>query len=182
MDARRSGSLVSFTLILCLAACVQTGDLRETGESPTSTGPIELKIERCVDRTETQGRDLVTQATRAFEEKLRAVPEFVVKEDGRYRLACEVSGFVEGSAIKRWVLPGWGATVGQVSAMVTDSTTGEILIIAEGNATVASGGLYTIGAEEYIVRSAVDDVVARLQAWARGEAPASGAAGSEPTK
>jgi hypothetical protein len=139
-------------------------------QSPRSlAGPIDVQVERCIDRTETPKRDLGAEATQAFEEKLRAAKEFLVTNDARHRLACEVSGFVEGSAIKRWLLPGWGATVGQVSAMLTDTKTGEVLIITRGNATVAGGGLYTLGAEGYIVGVAVDDVVGRLRAWARGE-------------
>jgi len=57
--------------------------------------------------------------------------------------------------------------------MLTDATTGEILIIARGNATVAGGGLYSIGADTYIVASAVDEVVRQLRAWATGESSTS---------
>jgi hypothetical protein len=156
---------------LLLAACAYVGVATEGQRKPPMAGPIEIRVEQCVDRTETKGRDLGVQATKAFEEKLRASKEFVVKEDARYRLACDVTTFVEGSAIKRWLLPGWGATVGQVSAMLTDSATGEIIVILRGNATLASGGLYTIGADTYIVPSAVDDVVNRMRAWALGESP-----------
>jgi hypothetical protein len=161
---------------MLLAACVQVGVATDTPLKRPVPSPVEVRVEQCVDRTETKGRDLGAQATRAFEEKLRATKEFVVKDDARFRLACDVTSFVEGSAIKRWLLPGWGATVGQVSAMLTDTTTGEIMTIARGNATLASGGLYTIGADSYIVPTAVDDVVQRLRAWALGESP--GAAGS----
>jgi hypothetical protein len=159
-----------------IAACTHVGVTTEPTTHARLPVPIHLQVEQCVDRTEIKDRDLGKEATQAFLEKLGESKEFLIQENSRYRLACEVTGFVEGSAIKRWVLPGWGATVGQVSAMLTDSTTGEILIIAEGNASVSGGGLYTIGAETYIVPSAVDDVMERLRAWARGEAPDSGAA------
>ena len=155
---------------LALAACVQVGEVRESHPAPAHSGPIAVRAEPCADRTDTSGHDLGGQATKAFAEKLGAATEFKLEQDARYHLTCEVSGFAEGSAIKRWILPGWGATIGRVTAMLTDSKTGEILVIAEGNATVSAGGLYTIGAEEYIVPTAVDDVVTRLRAWARGEA------------
>lgn len=154
-----------------LSACAYTGVVTEAPPKPVVFGPIEVRVEPCVDRTETKGRDLGAQATKAFGEKLRATQEFVVREGARYRLACDVTAFVEGSAIKRWLMPGWGATVGQVSAMLSDSATGETVLILRGNATLASGGLYTIGADTYIVPSAVDDVVGRMCAWARGESP-----------
>jgi hypothetical protein len=167
-------------MALVIAACahqgVSTGVTTETAPHARLPLPIPLRIEQCVDRTDVKERDLGKDATQAFKEKLGESKEFLIQENARYRLACEVTGFVEGSAIKRWVLPGWGATVGQVSAMLTDSTTGEILMITEGNATVSGGGLFTIGADTYIVSSAVDDVMERLRAWARGEAPDSGGA------
>lgn len=154
----------------CCASCVQMG---VTTEAPVSGGLVkvfDVEVERCVDRTETPGRDLGAEATRAFERELAKGGEFVLAAGARYRLACEVTSFVEGSAFKRWLLPGWGATVGQVTAMLTDTRTGDVLTIARGNATVAAGGLYTIGADTYIVPSAVDQVMSELRAWARGSA------------
>jgi len=157
-----------------MAGCASTG-LSTEGESHLAPkGPIAVQVEPCIDRTETPERNLGLEATQAFAEKLPATREFVVVAKARYSLACEVTGFVEGSAIKRWVWPGWGATVGQVSAMLTDSQNGEILIIARGNATVSGGGLYTIGAESYIVGTAVDNVVEQLRSWARGAPAESG--------
>lgn len=158
-------------LLVLLEACVTEGVSTEGDSHPPPAGPIAVEIEPCIDRTETATRNLGGEATQAFAERLRATREFVVSEKARYRLACEVTGFVEGSAVKRWILPGWGATVGQVSAMLTDRQTGEILIIARGNATVSAGGFYTIGADSYIVGTAVENVVEQLRGWASG-APA----------
>lgn len=165
--------LLAASVAALLVGCVQTSLVSGTPTQPPRALPLEVRVEGCIDRTETKDRDLARDATEAFKEKLRATQEFVLKEDARFRLACDVSGFVEGSALKRWILPGWGATVGQVSAMLSDTATGEIMIIARGNATVSGGGLYTIGAETYIVASAVDDVVRQLRAWAAGESPQS---------
>ena len=166
--------LAASAVAVFLTACVHTGVTTEPGPHAKLSLPVHLQVQPCVDRTDVKSRDLGKDATQAFAEKLGTSREFVLRDSARYRLACEVTGFVEGSAIKRWILPGWGATVGQVSAMLTDSATGEILVIAEGNATVSGGGLYTIGAETYIVSSAVDDVLEQLRAWARGDAPGSG--------
>ena len=177
MDGLRNAlpaHLAILAAVLSVTACVHTGVATSTSPHHPLAGPIPLQVEHCVDRTDAKERDLGKEATQAFVEKLGVTKEFVLKENARYRLACEITGFVEGSALKRWLLPGWGATVGQVSAMLTDSATGEILTLAEGNATVSAGGFYTIGAESYIVPTAVDDVVQQLCAWARGEPSASG--------
>ena len=161
--------LVSASVALLAGCATQVGGVADLPARSPLALPVDVRLEPCADRTETQGRTLALDATHAFDEKIRATKEFVVREGARFRLACDVSGFVEGSAVKRWILPGWGATVGQVSAMLTDTTTGEIVIIARGNATVSGGGLYSIGADTYVVASAVDEVVRQLRAWATGE-------------
>jgi hypothetical protein len=165
--------LASATVALLAGCAAQVGAVADLPAQAPRALPVDVRMEPCIDRTETPGRSLALDATRAFDEKIRATKEFVVRDGSRFKLACDVSGFVEGSAVKRWILPGWGATVGQVSAMLTDATTGEILIIARGNATVAGGGLYSIGADTYIVASAVDEVVRQLRAWATGESSTS---------
>ena len=165
--------LASATVALLAGCAAQVGAVADLPAQAPRALPVEVRLEPCIDRTETPGRSLALDATRAFDEKIRATKEFVVRDGSRFKLACDVSGFVEGSAVKRWILPGWGATVGQVSAMLIDATTGEILIIARGNATVAGGGLYSIGADTYIVASAVDEVVRQLRAWATGESSTS---------
>lgn len=175
LPTRRATNLLSLCAgTALLAGCAaQVGGVADLPARAPQTLPVDVRLEPCIDRTETPGRNLGLEATRAFEEKIRATKEFVVRDNARFALACDVSGFVEGSAVKRWILPGWGATVGQVSAMLTDTRTGEVAVLARGNATVAAGGLYTIGADTYIVASAVDEAVRQLRGWATGEAPAS---------
>ena len=150
-----------------LSGCAATSHVAtEIGNRPKLSFPILISVKPCIDRTETQVADLGAQATETFQKELNATKEFSVASNGRYILNCEVNSFLPGNAVKRWVLPGWGTTVGQVAAMIQDSITGEILIILEGNATVGGGGLYSVGAWSYIVPAAVKDIVNQLQSWA----------------
>ena len=170
-----------FVLLVVSAAggCTRVTVGTQAGPQPLPSRPVHVQIEPCVDRTETSGRDLGLEATRAFEEKLRATKEFVVAKSARYRLACEVSAFVESSAVRSWGSIGWGATVGQVSAMLTDTEARETVMIAQGNASVSGGGLYRAGAEAYIVDTAVHSVVEQLRGWVRGELPDAGGRNGE---
>lgn len=160
--------------VLCalflIAGCETSSTIDATGPPPG--GVIGLRVQPCIDRTLTKGRDLGTEATVAFTEALNQSQAFRLDQAATYTLLCEVSNFLEGSAVKRWLLPGWGSTVGQVAAMITDSRTGQTVLIARGNATVSSGGLYTIGADTYILRTAVNDAVRQMANWARGQPPA----------
>jgi hypothetical protein len=161
-------------LVSVVAGCASVGVSTHARLQRAGAGLIDVRIDQCVDRTETPGRDLGTEATRAFKEKLNLAAGFTVIDSARHRLTCDVSGFVEGSATKSRVMPGSGASIGQVSAMLTDTKTGEILIIARANSSISAGGPISLGAEPNVVPNAVDKIVAQLRSWAQGESPDSG--------
>lgn len=160
--------------VLVLAGCASDwaqkeslSDLRPVG---IAYGRLQLKVQPCIDRTGYATRDLSNEATDALIQRLRAAAEFEVRADGRYVVSCDISAFVEGSALKRWLLPGWGATWGQVAVMVIDSKTGETIAIVRGNAVVGAGGLYSVDADQIILASALDDIVSQLRQLAHGAA------------
>ena len=167
-DHRSRRSYHALAPLVLLAAC-QTASTVDVSARPATSGPITLILQPCTDRTGTQERDLAAEATQAFRKALTNTKDFVVTNDGRYRLICEVADFRAGSAFERWLVPGLGQTVGKISAMVTDTKTGETETTVIGEARVSTGGLYTIGADSYIVPTAVDEVVRKLEAWLHGE-------------
>jgi hypothetical protein len=134
---------------------------------------VAIRIEPCVDRTGTRGRDLGNEATKLLTERLRVLGSFALRDDAALVLSCEVTQFAEGSAVKRWLMPGWGSTVGQIAVMLSNAKDQSAALIVQGNATVSAGGFYTVGAEDYILKSAADDVIKKLQTWAAGPAAAS---------
>lgn len=163
-------TLTLLGMVVLLSACAVTSQVStDLGDATRPPLPVPIRVQPCVDRTGTDVTDLGGQATGAFTEELNAIPEFTVIANGRYELVCEVSSFLPGNAVKRWILPGWGATVGKVSAMIQDAETKRILVIVEGDAKMDEGGLYTIGAWREIVPTAVKATVSQLQTWARGE-------------
>jgi len=159
-------TVCAFLFFLFLSGCETSHVATEITNRSELSFPIQITVQPCIDRTETQVTDLGAQATETFKKELNKTKEFKVVSNSRYVLNCEVTSFLPGNAVQRWVLPGWGATVGQVAAMIQDSKTSEILIILEGNATVRSGGLDTINAWSYIIPTAVKDIVRQLQSWA----------------
>jgi len=167
-----SGSALALIGILALEACASSlaekDSLSDVHPVAKVEGRMPLQVQTCVDRTGNNARDLGQEATAALTAKLKDSTEFEIKPDGRYVLSCDVADFAEGNAFKRWLLPGWGATSGQVAVMVVDSSTGETVALIRGVATVRSGGLYSVGADKIILSSALDDVVKQLRALAAG--------------
>ena len=163
---------VALLAVLAIAGCAADLAVKQSvsdvrGLSAAGTR-LSIQVLPCINRTEYAARDIGKEATSALLDKLAAVNEFDVDVKGRYVLACDISTFVEGSAFKRWLMPGWGATTGQIAVMVTDSTTGETVAIVRGHATVAAGGLYSVDADRIILSSALDDVVQQLRQLAAG--------------
>jgi hypothetical protein len=124
------------------------------------------RIDTCIDRTGLGGtRDLSAEATQSLRERILESELFEVRSDGELMLTCDIERFVEGSALKRWLWPGWGATKAKITVTVWEYSTQTVLAILSSVATVESGGLYTIGADQYIIGVAIDDIVTQLQTW-----------------
>ncbi len=158
-------------LALLLAGCVSRGVVEEAG--PGGVG-MALRLQPCVDRTETAGRDLGAEATAAFRADLAASGRFRLDPDARYTLSCDVETFLPGNAAKRLLFPGWGDAAAQVAAMIRDRQSGDAVLIVAGNATVSLGGTLapvTIGADRYILDAAVSEAVRKMRAWAARGGP-----------
>lgn len=131
-----------------------------------------VQITPCVNRTDYKGtHDLPTEATRTFTDKVRESGLFEIAPDAKLVLTCDIERFEEGSAVKRWVMEGWGATQAQVVVMVWQKPDDKVLATFRTEAAVKSGGLYTIGADHYIFGAAFDDIVKQLKAWIKGNEP-----------
>jgi len=169
ISQRRALLLGALALI---QGCATQSEMQAAAPAPSEGKLLAIRVEPCTDRTGTKSRDLAAEATRLIVERLQKNPKFEVRDDAAVTLNCEVTHYVEGSAIKRWLMPGWGSTVGQISVMVSSAKDHSVIAIIQGNVTVSAGGLYTIGAENYILGSAADDVVSKLSVWAANPAPA----------
>ena len=167
MSARHLLAAVVISAAVLLApGCATQSQMQVVAPAPESTTVFAIRLEPCVDRTGTKGRDLAGEATRLLTERLQGLANFALREDAPLILTCEVTQFAEGSALKRWLAPGWGSTVGQIALMLSDAKDQSAVLIIQGNSTVSAGGLYTVGAENYILKAATDDVIAKLRAWA----------------
>jgi len=154
--------------LLLTAGCQYSGQTQVVTPVAAMPGPVPLALSPCTDRSGTRERDVAADATGALAKALGADPTFAIATDGRFRLTCEVTGYAAGSALQRWILPGWGESMGKIAATLTDTSSGATVAMITGEARVGFGGLYTIGAETYIVDAAAQDVAQQLRTWARG--------------
>jgi hypothetical protein len=153
--------------VLLWGCATQSAPVIQTPFAPAKHRAI--KIEPCEDRTGFTGaRNLKEEATRILTEKVTAMNLFEFSMDAPLTLTCDIESFAEGSALKRWVLPGsWGATQAVVAVIVRETAGDKVLVALRSQSSVQGGGLFSIGADQYILDVAFNDIVKQLEAWTK---------------
>ena len=152
-----------------LAGCAATQSATQAQHPFVATQHRTVRIEPCEDRTELKGqRDLAGEATQLLTEKVKASKLFALSTDASLVLTCDIERFAEGSALKRWMLPGWGATQAAVAVIVWEKPGDKVLATLRSQSSVEGGGLFSMGADQRILSVALDDIMKQLEAWASG--------------
>lgn|GEM_PF-6077631 len=160
--------VILLILVALLSCATQSADqyLKPFDEKRFKT----VRIEPCIDRTRlTISRDIGAEATHNLFEKILESGLFDIRPDGDLMLSCDVERFAEGSALKRWIRPGWGATKAKITVMVWEQPSQSVLAILSSIASVEAGGLYTIGADRYIIGVAINDIVNKIKIWSHNQ-------------
>ena len=79
-----------------------------------------------------------------------------------YVLNARITDYDPGSAAKRWLMPGYGATELSVECTVYEGDRKVGTIVARR--TVEAGGFYTVGAWKTVFETVADQIVEELQA------------------
>jgi len=89
--------------------------------------------------------------------------------EDRYALELEVVEYDPGNAFKRWLLPGYGATILRVRGRLLDRRSGAVAAEIDHQRSVIWGGAYTIGAWKSIFASVAKDVARDLENHTRAK-------------
>lgn len=81
--------------------------------------------------------------------------------------SADIVEYSKGDAFKRWLVPGWGATVLVVRGTLHDSDSRKVGSV-DAKRTVDAGGGYTVGAWETVFRDVANDVIVKLAEQVRG--------------
>lgn len=74
-----------------------------------------------------------------------------------------ITGYKKGSAFKRWMMPGWGATELSIRCVLKDDKNNRVGSAIASREVVAGGG-YTIGAWKTVFKAVANDVAEDLRA------------------
>jgi TolB-like protein len=74
-----------------------------------------------------------------------------------------------GSAVSRWIVPGSGRTQATVSAALIDKASGQSLGDLASTQQVAGGGLFSVGADRWVLTQLANGLANEIGARLRGE-------------
>jgi hypothetical protein len=84
------------------------------------------------------------------------------KEEPNLFMESRIIGYKKGSAFKRWMMPGWGATELAIRCDLKDDKN-NLVGSAMSSREIVAGGLYTVGAWETIFKDVANDVAEDLK-------------------
>jgi len=129
----------------------ESGTMIEIGQVTNETGKtFEINVEQML--------------TDALTEKLRNENLLWVDQEAetnRLVLLSKIVEYAEGDAFKRWLLPGWGATILTVHGELRNGD--QLVGTAKARRNVYAGGAYTIGAWKTVFSKVAEDIVDDLK-------------------
>lgn len=162
-------TLLVLAALACLATACETQSATRRETDWSSRRHTRISIEPCRSRAANADPEIEARATKDLTEELAASGVFEVGQgDASVVATCDIEMFEEGNAFERWIEPGTYPTVAQVAVTLWEQSGDRDLIRVRGKAAVRKGGLYTIGADRYILSTAMDEIVQQLVEWAEG--------------
>lgn len=161
--------LWGFILILLLLPLINSGcaNVQHQAKFDQNYKPpeeISVKVARVSNDTGVVFENNIEKLlVEAFEEKLNE--KNLLCEQGKtpsLLLESYIIKYREGSAFKRWLLPGWGATELSIRCELKDEKN-NLVGSAVASREIFAGGLYTIGAWKTVFKDVTDDVANDLR-------------------
>ena len=79
--------------------------------------------------------------------------------------------YVLGSAFKRWLAPGAGKTQCTIKSRLLDKLTNQLVAETVAAKEIGAGGLYSVGAEEWILEEAASEIASETSKLMSGTEP-----------
>jgi len=170
VKAQKPGSRIEVSVLSCVALFLLSAcgtvehkmNLLNNYLPDSSTGVEVGKVTNETGKTFDPEINVEDMLRRALTEKLTA--EKLLWNDTTPKklvLDSKILDYDEGNAFKRWLLPGWGATVLTIQSDLRQD--GQLVGTVDAKRTVSAGGGYTIGAWKTIFDNIAGDIVEDLR-------------------
>ena len=168
-ELMKSRAFLSFPLVsLLLFGCASSPPaLRmETAESLNSYGIFEVATVTN-DTGKTFDFDIAEELGKQIKSRLETRGYVVAAGSGGTEkvliIKSSITAYEPGSAFKRWLAPGAGKTQATVMTSLVDKRTGEVVGEMLSADAVGSGGLYSIGADRWLLESIAKSIVENIE-------------------
>lgn len=167
--------LYIFCLVLLLVGgCVTERPMVRVEKGASLTGydvfevtPVSNETGRTYDFEVT---DVITQYIKSsLQEKGFTVAEITNAKKNVIILKSSLISYEPGSAFNRWLLPGYGKTQCTVKTSLIDRKTGKILGEMVAAEAVGGGGLYSIGADKWILNVVAKSISDEIDRKVKGK-------------
>jgi hypothetical protein len=164
-------ALVAVLAAIFLGACANVQHQASFNKNYLPKDDVRIKVAKVVNETGfTFDIDIEKMLSDTLEEQLNEENLLCLGElEPNLFIVSRIIGYKKGSAFKRWMMPGWGATELSIRCDLKDDQN-NLVGSAMANREIFAGGLYTVGAWETIFNSVANDVAEDLrdQIVARG--------------
>jgi uncharacterized protein YceK len=153
-------------LLLFVVGTSGCGTIRHSiavDKNHTPTEKIDISVGKVMNTSnESTEVDVVALFKVAIDNALKSSDFTQTREAGEQLIfTANIIEYKEGNAFKRWLVPGWGATLLTIRGEVKYSNGVQVADI-DATREIASGGGFTIGAWEYIFNDVAKDIVLEM--------------------
>jgi len=157
-------SMIFAVAVTALCGCAAAGkpmvwkdpDAQISKNTPFEIRPVENKTGKNFEKN--IASILTTHLKEQFKEKSLKVVDNASSMPAGYFVESDLLVYVEGSAFKRWLAPGAGKTQCTLKTRLIDKSTNKMVLEVVVAKEVGAGGLYSVGAENWILKDAASDV------------------------
>ena len=157
-------------LIICISLVLSGCAASTTGTGPGKTLELEQNYKYKIEQIDIPGaKEYEVDVKEIFRSVLeKALREKDLLWDGSpgkkyYGISMRIIDYEMGNAFKRWLLPTYGSTILSVHTDIIDLEKNKIVTYMEHKQTLAGGGLYSVGAWEYVFNYVAKDIAIDIE-------------------
>ena len=170
MKSYRSNTIgmatAAFMIVLILfAGCANVQHQAKLDKTYLPKEDVSIRVDKVVNDTGFDfDIDIETKLADALEDKLLEEDLLWLggEEPAALSMESRIVGYRKGSAFKRWMMPGWGATQLSIRCELKDGK-GNKVGSAMASREIVAGGLYTVGAWQTVFNDVAHDVAVDLR-------------------
>lgn len=173
--ARITGGILLFICLL-IAGCVTPSGTSDTWirEGVDLSQYQSIEVLPVTDSTGvSHDLEVSTLLTQLLHDKIESTGYLHKSEESKngsvVKLQADLFDYEAGSALGRWAAPGAGKAKCVVRSVLVDAQSGQTVAEMVTVKEVSEGGLYSVGAEKYILDAAAEEIAERLSTYLRGE-------------